>query len=86
MLSETIQQAQNAIKNYLAEAKGPVKAGSMLDNIKKDKGLKDNDLGAAVWLLIGTSEIYLTWDRKLVSQEYAHLQPVRGKSYASQSS
>ena len=62
-----------------------MKTGQMLDSIKKEEGLKDDDLGAAVWLLIGAGEIYLTWDRMLVSKEYAHLQPVRGKSYASQS-
>ena len=86
MLSEALQQAQEAIVEGLREEKQAVSPKQILEKIREKRGLKDIDLREAVWLLIGRGEIELTSDRKLVSKACAHAQPTQDDSYASQSS
>ena len=79
MISEARKQAQAAIVNDLREAREPVEARVLLDNIKETHGIKDIDLSEAVWYLIGQGEIGLTWDRRLVSKDFADSYPHRGQ-------
>lgn len=79
MLSEALKQARTAIVDELREAGEPVEARVVLENIKGKHDIKDTDLGEAVWYLIGQGEIALTWDRKLVSKDFAGSYPHRGR-------
>ena len=79
MLSEALNRAQAAIADDLRKAAKPVEARSLLDNIIEKQGIKDIDLREAVWYLIGQGEIVLTWDRMLVSKDFADSYPHRGR-------
>ena len=79
MLSEALKRAQTAIADDLREAGKPVEARVVLEKIKEKHGIKDTDLREAVWILIGQGEIGLTWDRKLVSKDFANSYPHRGQ-------
>ena len=79
MLNEALEQAQAAIANDLRKAGKPVEARKLLEEIKEKQDIKDIDLREAVWYLIGQGEIVLTWDRKLVSREFADSYPHRGQ-------
>ena len=79
MISEALNQAQAAIAEDLRKAGEPVEARKLLDCIMERQNIKDIDLREAVWYLIGQGEIALTWDRKLVSREFADSYPHRGQ-------
>ena len=79
MLSEALQKAQTAIASDLQSAGQPVEAGKLLEEIKEKQDIKDIDLREAVWYLIGQGEIVLTWDRKLVSKDFANSYRHRGQ-------
>ena len=79
MLSEALQKAQTAIADDLREAGQPVEARKLLDAIKEERDIKDIDLREAVWYLIGQGEIELTWDRRLVSKDFAGSYSHRGQ-------
>ena len=79
MLSEALQNAQKVIANDLRKAEKPMEARKLLDDIMEKQGIRDIDLREAVWYLIGQGEIVLTWDRKLVSREFADSYPHRGQ-------
>ena len=64
MLSEALQEAQEAIEEQLRRERGPIKAADLFKGIDR-KGVRDIDLREAVWLLIGKGKIHLTWDRQL---------------------
>lgn len=71
MLSEALDKAQAAIADELRKAGEPVEGRKLLDNIIEKRGIKDIDLREAVWYLIGQGEIAMTWDRELVSKDFA---------------
>jgi hypothetical protein len=79
LLNEALEQAQAAIANDLRKAGKPVEARKLLEEIKDRQDIKDIDLREAVWYLIGQGEIVLTWDRKVVSREFADSYPHRGQ-------
>ena len=79
MLNQALEQAQAAIASDLRKAGKPVEARKLLEAIKEQQGIKDIDLREAVWYLIGQGEIELTWDRRLVSKDFAGSYSHRGQ-------
>ena len=79
MLNRALEQAQAAIASDLRKAGKPVEARKLLEAIKEQQGIKDIDLREAVWYLIGQGEIELTWDRRLVSKDFAGSYSHRGQ-------
>ena len=79
MLSEALDKAQAAIADELRKAGEPVGGRKLLDGIIEKQGIKDIDLREAVWYLIGQGEIVMTWDRKLVSKDFAGSYSHRGR-------
>ncbi len=75
---EVRKQARTAIVDELRKAGEPVGGRKLLDSIIEKQGIKDTDLGEAVWYLIGQGEIVMTWDRKLVSKDFAGSYSHRG--------